>query len=85
MWDVGGGGLLSVWDTFRSSVCRIAHVLQNSENELLAACQSVDRKSGFSNINRAEKFEREVKFDIPLGFQEGRGPVVLGSNSTWGH
>ena len=67
---LGGRGLLSVWDTFKSSVCRIAHVLQSSDNELLSACCAVDKKSLFSNLARASKFESDAKFELPLGFHE---------------
>ena len=56
----GGRGLLSVWDTFKSSVCRIALVLRSSNNELLSACCAVDSASSFSNLGRAEKFEKEA-------------------------
>ena len=53
----GGRGLMSVWDTFKSNICRVAHVLCNSDNEMLSACRSVDEKSLFSNVKRAKKFE----------------------------
>ena len=66
----GGRGLIAVWDAFRSNICRVAHVLSNSENEILSACQPVDEKSLFSNIKRAKKFENEVQIDLPLNFRE---------------
>ena len=43
----GGRGLISVWDAFKANICRVAHVLCNSENEILSACQHVDEKSLF--------------------------------------
>ena len=61
---------MSVWDTFKSNICRIAHVLCNSDNEMLSACQPVDEKSLFSNVKRAKKFEGEVEFDLPVNFCE---------------
>ena len=66
----GGRGLMSVWDAFKAIICRVAHVLCNSENVMLSACQSVDEKSLFSNIKRAKKFEEELQFDLPLNFRE---------------
>ena len=66
----GGRGLLSVWDTFKSSVCRIALVLRSSNNELLTACCAVDSASSFSNLGRAEKFEKEATIEYPPGFHE---------------
>ncbi len=56
----GGRGLISIWDCFRAAASRISHVMKNSENELLRLCCSIDVKSLFSNIRRAEKYEGEV-------------------------
>ena len=67
---LGGRGLISIWDSFKSNICRISYVLRNSDNELLALCDSVDRKSVFSNIKRAEKFESEVAPEYPANFLE---------------
>ena len=57
---VGGRGLTSVWDAFKSTTVRIAHVLLESDNELLSSCCDIDKKSLFSNITRAEKYMKEV-------------------------
>ena len=51
-------------------MCRIAHVLRSSDNELLFACCAVDSLSSFSNLGRAEKFESETMFEYPPGFHE---------------
>ena len=67
---LGGRGLISVWDSFRSSVSRISHVLCNADNELLAECLAVDKMSLFSNVKRAEKFERDAAFECPANFHE---------------
>ena len=56
----GGRGLTSVWDAFKSTTVRIAHVLLESDNELLSSCCNIDKKSLFSNITRAEKYVNEV-------------------------
>ena len=66
----GGRGLMSVWDSFRSNICRIAHVLQNSENQLLTACCAVDKRCLFSNIKRAQKYECELPVEYPENFLE---------------
>ena len=65
----GGRGLISIWDSFRATSSRIAHVIKNSENELLKLCGSVDVKSVFSNIARAEKYEQELLPEWPADLE----------------
>ena len=65
----GGRGLISVWDSFRATSSRIARVIKNSENELLKLCGSVDVKSVFSNIARAEKYEQELLPEWPADLE----------------
>ena len=66
----GGRGLISVWDSFRSNICRVAHVLQHSDSQLLTACCAVDKRSLFSNIKRAKKYESELPIEYPKNFLE---------------
>ena len=72
---LGGRGLISVWDAFKSSICRVAHMMRNLESEILAACCAVDQKSLFSNLKRADKYESEVNFELQPTFWEK--PVLL--------
>ena len=66
----GGRGLTSVWDSFKSNICRVAHVLQNSESQVLAACCAVDERSLFSNVKRAQKYLCDLPIEYPQNFLE---------------
>ena len=66
----GGRGMLSVWDSFVSTTSRIAHVLENTEQELLRVCYAVDIKSSYSNVKRAEKFEAGIQIKLPQNFEQ---------------
>ena len=66
----GGRGLISAWDAFRSSIIRISHTIENSDNDILQICCKLDRQKMLSNVKRAKKYEAEVTFDLPKGFDE---------------
>ena len=66
----GGRGLTSVWDSFKSSMCRISHVMANSSNTMLSHCCRIDRRGLFSVLKRAEKFESEVEMVVPEEFEK---------------
>ena len=53
---LGGRGLLSVWDVFQCTISRIAHYLENSQNEVLMVCAKIDNSSLSSVQKKAQKF-----------------------------
>ena len=59
-----------MWDAFRSSMVRIAHAIEKSENEVLQKCCKLDQEKLFSNVKRARKYEAEVTMTYPKGFED---------------
>ena len=46
----GGRGLISAWDAFRSSIIRILHTIENSDNDILQiCCKSLSQKASIKN------------------------------------
>ena len=68
--ESGGRGLMSVWDCFQPATSRIAHALSKTENLLLQQTIDVDKKSHFSNINRSNKYETNLKPELPQNFHD---------------
>ena len=66
----GGRGLISAWDAFRSSIIRILHTIENSDNDILQICCKLDRQKMLSNVKQAKKYEVEVTFDLLKGVDE---------------
>ena len=66
----GGRGLISVWDSFKSDIVRISHVIEHSPCEILTACYKLDREKALSNTKRARKYECETQIEYPNGFLE---------------
>ena len=66
--SAGGRGLQSVWDVYKSSICRLAHVLKNSPCDVLKACAKVDQRGLFSIQKKAEKFQDGIKIDLSEKF-----------------
>lgn len=66
----GGRGLISVWDSFKSSMSRISHVMAESDNELLSLCCGFDKGNQFSVMKRAAKYEAEVEMIYPINFEK---------------
>ena len=64
----GGRGLISVWDSFQSSTCRIAHAISHTSNQILSQCIETEKKGIYSNINRAKKYEQNVKITLPENY-----------------
>ena len=62
--------MISVWDSFESSMSRISHVMTNSSYTMLSHCCRIDRRGLFSVLKRAEKFESEVEMVLPEEFGE---------------
>ena len=66
----GGRGLISVWDSYKSSVIRIAHVIKEKDDEVLNLCHKLDREKLFSIGAKAEKFQAENEIDYPKGYHD---------------
>ena len=66
----GGRGLISIWDSFKASIIRIAHVMKNSDDEVLNLCYKLDQEKLFSVGVKADKFEAEINIEHPKGFYE---------------
>ena len=66
----GGRGLISVWDSFQSSTCRIAHAITHSDNLILVQCIENEKKGTYSNITRANKYEENMEISLPENFQD---------------
>ena len=59
----GGRGLISVWDSFKSDIVQISHVIEHSPCEILTACYKLDREKALSNTKRARKYECETPIE----------------------
>ena len=68
--EKGGRGLISVWDTFQSTTCRIAHAFKHTNNPILNQCLAVEQNCLFSNISRADKYENQLNIGLPGNFYE---------------
>ena len=68
--EAGGRGLISVWDSFKMSIIRIAHSIENSENDVLQICYKLDKKKLHSNEKKAKKYVLETPIEYPKGFDE---------------
>ena len=66
----GGRGLISVWDSFKATMSRISHVMLNSDNAMLSNCCILDKKSKFSIIKRAAKFEADLQIVCQKDFEK---------------
>ena len=66
----GGRGLMSIWDTFQSTTCRIAHALTNTQNPMLKQCITTEQKCLFSNLTRAKKYVVNLKPELPHNFHD---------------
>ena len=70
MRQKGGRGMLSVWDSYKSSVIRIAHVIKETDDEVLNLCGKLDQEKLFSIVAKSKKFEGEIEIDYPKNFNE---------------
>ena len=68
--DKGGRGLISVWDTFQSTTCRIAHAFTNTQNPILRQCITTEQKCLFSNLTRAKKCMANLNPELPQNFHD---------------
>ena len=63
--QMGGRGLVSVWDSFKSTNIRLAHFLSKSTSPVLQKCHELDRTGLFSICRRAEKFSEGLTIEPP--------------------
>ena len=67
---MGGRGLVSVWDAFKTTHIRLAHFMINNRNVKLQKCFEFDKASQFSISKRAEKFIEHLTIDLPKSFDD---------------
>ena len=68
--ESGGRGLVSLWDSFRTTNVRIAHFLSNSPSDRLKKCGELDKAGLFSICKRADKFQEKSPTELPKNFQD---------------
>ena len=62
---MGGRGLISVWDSFKATMVRVSHYLNESTDNQMQVCTKFDKSSLFSIVNKAEKFTNATPFESP--------------------
>ena len=67
---MGGRGLISVWDSFKTTYIRLAHFMIKNTNAKMQKCFEFDRTCLFSITKRAEKFVENLTIDLPKNFEE---------------
>lgn len=65
---MGGRGLVSVWDSFKTTHIRLAHFMIRNPNIKLQKCFEFDKTCLFSITKRAEKFTDHLTIDLPNNF-----------------
>ena len=68
--SMGGRGLLSLWDCFKTTMVRVSHYLNETSDNQMQVCAKFDKGSLFSIINRAEKFSNATPFEIPPNMEK---------------
>ena len=63
--QMGGRGLVSVWDSFKTTYIRLAHYMSKNSNVRLQKCFEFDKTCLFSVTKRAEKFSENLTIDLP--------------------
>ena len=67
---MGGRGLVSIWDAFKTTHIRLAHFMSKNSNEKLQKCYEFDKSCLFSISKRAEKFSEDISVDLPKNFDD---------------
>ena len=67
---MGGRGLVSVWDSFKTTHIRLAHFMSKNSNTKLQKCFEFDMTCLFSVTKRAEKFSDTLTIDLPKNFND---------------
>ena len=63
--SMGGRGLMSMWDSFKGTIVRLAHYLNATDDEQMQKCSQFDNRLLFSITKKAEKFCNAIEFGIP--------------------
>ena len=66
---MGGRGLMSLWDSFRCTMVRLTHFLNESTLPTITKCKEYDENSLFSITKKAEKFIGALEFPKPTNLQ----------------
>ena len=62
---MGGRGLMSLWDSFKCTVIRLAHYLTNETDTQIKKCTEYDQAALFSITKKAKKFTLSHEFSPP--------------------
>ena len=66
----GGRGLISVWDSYKTSIIRISYVISETDDEVLKVCSKLDQEKLFSVGGKAKKFETGMQLEYSKEFFE---------------
>ena len=66
----GGRGLVSLWDSFKTTNARLAHFLTNSPSQIITKCSELDKTGQFSIYKKADKFHEQTPFELPKNFHD---------------
>ena len=68
--NMGGRGLMSAWDSYKSTMVRLGHFLQRSTDPLIQTCAEFDKTALFSITKKAKKFSDSVEFITPTNLND---------------
>ena len=63
--EMGGRGLMSVWDSFVCTMARISHYINGAESECMRICLEFDKSALFSITKKASKLLTSLNFVPP--------------------
>ena len=63
--SMGGRGLMSIWDSFKCTLVRLAHFMLNAKDEQITACAHFEKNLLFSITKKATKFTNAVELTLP--------------------
>ena len=66
----GGRGLVSLWDSFKTTNARLAHFLTNSPSQIITKCSELDKTGQFSINKKAYKFHEKTPIELPKNFHD---------------
>ena len=66
----GGRGLVSLWDSFKTTNARLAHFLTNSPSQIITKCSELDKTGQFSINKKAYKFHEQTPIELPKNFHD---------------
>ena len=63
--SMSGRGLMSTWDSFKSTFVRLAHYMNTTDDKHIRKCAEFDKNILYSITKKAEKFAGAVEFAMP--------------------